>query len=97
MLNTSCLHPCHEGSACELWAVIGSDGLWVAPEPRGLIQDPGDVCARHGQVHCDVDAFMGEVIGNGQALDASAIGQRIAYEVQAPGLIDACGGPAASE
>ena len=35
---------------------------------------------------------MGEVVSNGQALDASAIGQRIAHKVQAPGLIDACGG-----
>lgn len=75
VLNTSCLHPCHEGSACELRSVVGSDGLWVAPEPRGLIQDAGDVCARHGQVHSDVYALTGEVIGDGQALDASAIGQ----------------------
>src|SRR5574343_1130021 len=91
VLNASRLHPCHEGPACELWAVVGSDGLWVAPESCGLIQDAGDVCARHGQVRSDVDAFMGEVIGDGQALDASAICQRIAHKVQAPGMIDAGG------
>lgn len=91
VLNASCLHPCHEGSACELRAVVRSDGLWVAPEPCGLIQDAGDVCARHGQVHRDVNAFMGEVVRDGQALDASAIGQRVTHKVQAPGLIDAGG------
>ena len=91
VLNASRLHPRHEGSACELWAVVSSDGFWVAPEPCGLIQDAGDVCARHGQVHSNVNVFMGEVVSDGQALDASAIGQRIAGKVQAPGLIDAGG------
>ena len=42
----------------------------------------------HGQVHCNIDALMGEVIGDGQTFDASAVGQRITDEVQAPGLID---------
>ena len=27
VLNASCLHPCHEGSASELGSVVGSDGL----------------------------------------------------------------------
>src|SRR5574343_752988 len=92
VLNASRLHPCHEGSACELRTVVGSDGLWVAPEPCGLIQDAGDVCAWHGQVHSNVDAFMREVICDGQAFDASPVGQRITDEVQAQGLIDSCGG-----
>lgn len=46
----------------------------------------------HGQVHCDVDALMGEVISDGQAFDSSAVGQRVTDKVQAPGLIDPSSG-----
>ena len=62
------------------------------PRTSRLDQDLGDVCALHGQVHCDVDPFMSEVIAHGQAHDASALGLRIADEVQIPGLIAASGG-----
>lgn len=70
---------------------LSVDGLWIAPEACGSLEDPGDVRTRHGQVHSNVHAFMAEVIGNGQALDASAIAQRVTDKVQAPCLIDPCG------
>ena len=88
VLDTSCLHPCHEGPACELWSVVGSDGLWIAPEACGSLKDSGDVRARHGQVYRDVHTFMAEVVGDGQALDAPAVAQRVTDKVQAPCLID---------
>lgn len=75
VLYASCLHPGHEGSACELWAVVAPDGLWVAPESCSPLEDASDVCPRHGKVHSDVDALMGEVIGDRQAFDAAPVGQ----------------------
>ena len=75
VLDASCLHPCHEGPACELRSVVGPDGLWIAPEACSSLKDSGDVRARHGQVYCDVHTFMAEVVGNGQALDAPAVAQ----------------------
>ena len=85
------LRPGDEGPAGELRAVVGSDGGRVAPEARRLIQQPGDVQAADAVVHSDLHAFVAEVIGHGQALDAPATGQAVADEVHAPHLVDALG------
>lgn len=85
------LGPGDEGPAGELRAVIGSDRGRVAPESRCLVQQPGDVQTADAVVHCNLHAFVAEVVGHGQALDAPPVGQAVADEVHAPHLVDALG------
>ncbi len=82
------LGPGHEGSARELWPLVGSHGLRVAPEPRNLVEHAHDVLAADAVIHSDVHALVAEVIGHGQALDAPTAGQAVADEVHAPDFID---------
>ncbi len=92
VLDASCLQPGHEGPAGEFRAVVGPDGLRVTSEACCALQHPGDIGPGHRQIHRDVDALAGEVIGDGQAFDSPAIGQCVADEVQAPGLVGTRGG-----
>src|SRR5574343_434880 len=85
------LRPSHEGPAGELRALVGSDGLRIAPEPGDLVQHAHDVLATNAVIDGDVHALVAEVVGHGQALDAPPAGQAVADEVHAPHLVD---GPA---
>ncbi len=86
--NAMALRPADEGPAGELWPVVCPDGSWVASEPRGQLQQPDHVLTVDAVVHCNVHRLVAEVIGHGQALQASSVGQAVADEVHAPNFID---------
>lgn len=92
VLDTSRLQPSHEGPAGEFRAVVDPDGLRVPSEACCPLQHPRDAGTGHRQIHRDVDALAGEAIGDGQAFNSPAIGQCVAHEVQAPGLVGPHGG-----
>src|SRR5574337_400144 len=87
MENATGMRPGHESTTGELRAVVGPHCAWVAPEGSGLVQQPGHVLARNTEVGGDIDAFVTEVVGHRQALDAPAVGQAVADKVHAPHFI----------
>src|SRR3546814_7326568 len=58
-------------------AVVGSHCPRISPEAGGPIQHAHGIGAADAVVHGDVDALVGEVVGDGQALQAAAVGQRV--------------------
>ena len=81
------LRPCHEGTAGELRPIVSAHCFGVTAKARRLVQDARHVNPTHAVVHRDIDALVSEVIGNGQALQASAARQRIRDKVHAPHLV----------
>ena len=84
VLDAVLLRPCDEGPAGELRTVVGAHRPRVAAEPRSLIQHAHDVGAADAMVDRDVDALVGKVVGDRQALQAAPVGQRVADEIHAP-------------
>lgn len=64
--------------------VVGAHGPRVAAEAGGPIQDACDVQTADAVIDSDVHALVGEVVGDRQAADAAATGQRVGHEVHAP-------------
>jgi hypothetical protein len=89
--NSVCLRPGHEHPAGEFWAVVGTHHARIPPKGRGLIEDPCHRLTRDAKVGGDVDAFMADIVSDGQAFEAPAIGQTVANEIHAPHLIDGLG------
>jgi len=54
----------------DLGPIVGSHGARIAAEPGGPLQHPHDTGAANAVVNGDVDALVGEVIGDGQAFQA---------------------------
>jgi len=81
------LRPGDEGPAGELWPIVGTQGARIAAEPGGPLQHPHDTGAADAVVNGNVDALVGEVIGDGQAFQAATVGQRVADEIHAPDRI----------
>ena len=77
MANAMLLSPGHDDAAGEFRAVVGAHGQRVAPKARSLLQHPGDVLSRDAEVHGNVYAFVAEVIGYCQVLQAAAICQAV--------------------
>src|SRR3546814_3946560 len=65
-------------------AVVGSHCPRISPEAGGPIQHAHGIGAADAVVHGDVDALVGEVVCDGQALQAAAVGQRVTDAVHAP-------------
>ncbi len=84
VLDAMLLRPCDEGPAGELRTVVRAHRPRVAAEPRSLIQHAHEVGATDAMVDRDVDALVGKVVGDRQALQAAPVGQRVADEVHAP-------------
>ncbi len=83
--------PGHECLTGEFRSVVGSDGCGVAAESRGLVEQARHVGARNAVVDRNVHTFMAEVVGHGQALQPSAVGQTVADKIHAPHLVDRFG------
>lgn len=81
------LCPSDEGAAGELRAVVRAHRAGIAAEAGDLLQHTHHVGPADAMVHRDVNAFMGEVVGDGQALDAAATGQLVEDEVHADYLV----------
>src|SRR3546814_20609801 len=64
-------------------AVVGSHCPRISPEAGGPIQHAHGIGAADAVVHGDDDALAGEVVGDGQALQAAAVGQRVPAAVNA--------------
>lgn len=84
VLDAVLLRPGDEGPAGELRAVVGAHRPPVAAEPGSLIQHAHEVGAADAMVDRDVDALVGKVVGDRQALQAAPVGQRVADEIHAP-------------
>lgn len=65
---------CVEGPTRELRAVVGAYGARVATETSGLVQHADHVGATDAVIHRNVDAFVAEVVGDGEALEPTTIG-----------------------
>ena len=100
------LGPEVDGFAGELGAVVGGDGLWQAAYEGELLKERDDGSAADGSVGMECEALACEVIDEGEATEASAVGELVMDEVHAPAFIgsrrlwqrDACdGGQLASE
>ena len=84
MFDAMALRPGDEGTAGELRPIVGSYRAGITAEAGGPIQHANHIGTADAVVHGDVDAFVAEVVGDGQALESTPIGQRITDEVHAP-------------
>jgi len=100
------LRPEVDGFAGELGAVVGGDGLGQAAGEGECLKQTDDGSAADGSICMECEALAGEVIDQGEATEAPAIGELVVDEVHAPAFIgsrwlwqrDACdGGQLAAE
>ena len=70
VLDAVLLGPCHECPASELWSVVSSHGLGVAPKRRRPIKQTGNVMPTNAKVGGDVHALVREVVSDRQAFEA---------------------------
>lgn len=66
--NAMAVGPLIERSAREFRSLIGSNGFRIASEGRNTIQGTDNLFTRDAHGHGDVEALLGEVIDDGQAL-----------------------------
>src|SRR5262245_51925503 len=79
--------PAIHRAASELRSLIGTNGLRQSAKLCDAIQHARHVLAGDPEVHCNVQALSGEVIDDGQTLDATAAGERVHHEIDAPDLV----------
>ena len=86
-----CLRPRDEGAVGELGAVVRARGAGVASETSDLVQNADHVGATDAVVDGDIHTLVGEIVGDGQALEPAAVGQRITDKVHAEHLVGRMG------
>src|SRR4051812_7170884 len=76
-IHTAAVSPAIQCAACEFGSLVGANRTWQAAELADRLEHPGDVASRDSVIDNDVEALASEIIDDGQALDATAIRQRI--------------------
>lgn len=66
-------------------------GARVATDTSGLVQHAYHVSAIDAVIDHGIDALVSEVVGDGQALDPTTVGQGVADEIHAPDRVGAAG------
>lgn len=79
--DTVRIYPLVKRAAREFGSLVGSHRLGIATEAGCTVQCPSDIQASDAMVNDHVNSLFREVVDDGQALHAPAVGKRIHHEI----------------